>query len=125
MFTAVQRGRMHNGHSIRRALAQANVAGMREPPLRVRRILAFAEEIHLNHEFRYPHLHRPRFIESRYLIFAGAWVLRAAAPAVVRDTVAARALGRRELEATMRRGATQLIEWARPKAPPSGDKLML
>ena len=112
------------GHSICRALAQATLTGMKKPPERVRRVLAFAEEIHSNHEYRYPHLHRPKFIGSHYLIFAGAWALGAAAPAVVRGELPRHPKERAIMKKKMLLDASDLMKWAAPKSPPSGDEIL-
>jgi len=103
------------GHSIDRALRAANSTGMKQPPMRVLYTLEFAEEIHFKHEYRYPHLHRPKFIESVYLIYAGAWALREAADAVVEITLAKRSPGRGVLRTRMKGVARELAQWAGPK----------
>jgi hypothetical protein len=48
------------GHSITAAVAAARASGMKSAPLRVSRVLEFAHEIHITHEYPYPHLPRPR-----------------------------------------------------------------
>jgi len=101
-------------HSIDRALASAKSTRMKQPPIRVLRILEFAEEIHFKHEYRYPHLHHPKFIESVYLIYAGAWALREATDGVL-TAIPKRTRGREALRTQMKRLATELMEWARPK----------
>jgi hypothetical protein len=109
------------GHSIVEAMAKANATGMRAFPDKVRRILEFAHEIHVTHEYRYPHLHE-KFIAANYLIFAGAWTLRAAITAVSKDEFSDRPKGLKDIRVAMKRRADELIRWATPKTPPSGGK---
>jgi hypothetical protein len=113
------------GHSILGAIAEAKASGMKSPPIRVRRVLEFAHEIHVTHEFRYPHLHHPRFIATNYLIFAGAWALGAAAKSVSMAEVRRDQRTRVKTRTRMMQEAKNLMEWSRPRAPPSGNKALI
>jgi len=96
-------------HSIAKALSHARDTGMRKPPVRIAAVLQFVEEIHRDDEYRYPHS-LVRAIEVRYFLLAGAWALRAAAPAVSRSPASVSL-------SVMRYRSTELMQWAESQAP--------
>jgi hypothetical protein len=104
-------------HSVSEALSHAQRAGMRKPPARVSAVLEFVEEVHRDHEYRYPHA-LVQGIEARYLILGGGWALRAAAPAVSRTPGAVPLT-------VMRSKSAGLMDWAKSQAPSRSNRQAL
>lgn len=67
------------GHKIAVAASQALETGMRKPPARIGDALAFADAVHRNHDYRYPHA-GVETVSLWYFVLAAGWALREAAP---------------------------------------------
>jgi hypothetical protein len=74
------------GHSLAKCLDHCKALGMAAPSDDDLHRLFFLSEAHVDHEWRYAHTDRPPHMEWADWIIVAEWALRAAIPAVARDS---------------------------------------
>jgi hypothetical protein len=103
------------GHQIAVALSLSLQTGMKRPPKRVQSVLAFADAVHQNHDYRYPYA-GVRPLPIWCFVLAAGWALREAAPAVARSSPS---IG----VDVMRTRARAAIAWAQARSPTAQQRL--